>query len=166
MTKMNTEEIRQSFRPETVTLLLIGESPPARGKFFYEGCPMTAFTSRAFEIAHSKRFNNIKRFLEYFKACGCYLDDLCHVPVDCLPDTERDMKLRENIYPLSQRIREINPPVVVAVLKKIEDYVRDAVERSKCKPKIYSLPFPGHGHQNKYIDELVWIIDKYLSYER
>ena len=160
--KMDTEAIRQSFRPDHIHLLFIGESPPVSGKFFYIKGAMTTFTSRAFEKAHGKRFQNNSEFLEYFKACGCYLDDVSRVPVNQLPPREREIQLRDNIDALSQRIREANPSVVVVVLKKIEPYVRAAVEKSQRSPRVCVLPFPGSGHQNKFLEGLASIIEKYV----
>ena len=49
---MDTEAIRQSFKPDKIRLMLIGESPPASGRFFYLKSAMTIYTSRAFEKAH------------------------------------------------------------------------------------------------------------------
>jgi precorrin-4/cobalt-precorrin-4 C11-methyltransferase len=160
--KMDTEAIRQSFRPDRIRLLFIGESPPVSGKFFYIRGPMTTFTSRAFEKAHGQQFWNNSEFLDYFKACGCYLDDLSRVPVNHLPPREREKQLRDNIDALSQRIREANPSVVVVMLKKIETYVRAAVEKSQRSPRVCVLPFPGSGHQNKFLKGLESIIEKYV----
>jgi hypothetical protein len=159
---INTQAIRQSFRPERINLLFIGESPPVSGKFFYIRGPMTTFTSRAFEIAHGRQFQNNSEFLDYFELCGCYLDDLSHLPINHLPLREREKQLQDNVEALSQRIREANPSVVVVVLKKIETYVRAAVERSHLSPRLYVLPFPGSGHQNKFLEGMVPIIKKYV----
>ena len=123
---------------------------------------MTTFTCRAFEKTHGKKFPNNSEFLKYFKACGCYLDDLSRVPVDQLPPREREKRLRDNINALSQRIREANPSVVVVVLKKIEPYVRAAVEKSQRSPRLCILPFPSRGHQNKFLAGLASIIEEYI----
>ena len=48
---MDTEKIRISYKPENIKLLLVGESPPASGEFFYVKSLMTVYTSRAFERA-------------------------------------------------------------------------------------------------------------------
>ena len=47
---------------------------------------MTGYTAKAFEKVHGVSFRDDKQeFLQYFKKCGCYLDDLCHEPVDDQP---------------------------------------------------------------------------------
>jgi hypothetical protein len=81
---MHTELIRQSYRPNQIRLLLVGESPPASKKFFYGESAMTKYTAQAFKKAHGVSFRDDKEFLQYFKRCGCYLDDLCHEPVNDL----------------------------------------------------------------------------------
>jgi len=141
------ETIRKQFKPDPIRILLIGESPPASGKFFYVKSPMTTFTSRAFERVYGKQFKDNQDFLAFFKDKGCYLDDLSHEPVNHLSAKDREQRLQENIKPLSFRIRLANPPVICTVLKKIETYVYEAVRLSGCTPEFYVLPFPGSGWQ-------------------
>lgn len=157
------EEIRQRFIPEKVRLLLIGESPPAKGSFFYVKSNMTNFTAKAFEKTHGIAFRDHAEFLMYFKGLGCFLDDLSHKPVDDLPKDEREETLRCCVTPLSERIRTFDPPVIAIVLKKIEHYVREAVNKSGCTPEILVLPFAGNGHQTKYIEQLSKIVSEYLT---
>jgi len=161
---MNTEKIRQSYTPDRIRLLLIGESPPDSGKFFYVKSHMTTFTSHAFQRAHGIAFNDNTDFLKYFKDCGCFLDDLSHKPVNNLSKTERENELKKCINPLSERIRKFNPPVITIVLKKIEKYIRKAISKSGCDAETYVLHFPGNSHQNKYIEQLSNIISKHLPH--
>jgi hypothetical protein len=159
---MDTEFIRQSYRPTDIRLLLVGESPPASKKFFYVKSAMTKHTAQAFEKAHGARFRDDEEFLHYFKICGCYLDDLCHDPVDDLPKAQREKRLKASVDGLAQRIREMNPSVLAVVLKKIERYVQQAVYMSGRQPKVFVLPFAGNGHQSKYVDQLCEILYKYV----
>ncbi len=159
---IDTEAIRQSFKPDKIRLMLIGESPPASGRFFYLSSGMTKFTSLAFEKAHRVKFTNNSDFLKYFKACGCHLDDLSHIPVNNLDRPKREKQLGDSVEALSQRIREANPPVIVICLRKIEGYVQEAINKSGCSPEVFTLPYPGHGHQEKYIEGLAAIIGQYI----
>jgi len=159
---MNKESIRQSYRPKSIRFLLVGESPPASGKFFYIRSAMTIYTARAFEKAHSKSFNDTQEFLNYFKKCGCYLDDLSHAPVDDLDGAKREACLNGSIDGLSDRIREMNPSALAIALRKIESHVREAVRRSGKRPIIAVLPYAGNGHQVKYIKEMTKLIRKYI----
>jgi hypothetical protein len=163
---MDTESIRQSFRPSQIRLLLVGESPPASGRFFYVKSAMTTYTARAFEKAHGTPFSGEKDFLQYFKACGCYLNDLSHAPVDNLAKGQRDRHLKASIDALAQRIPVMNPDILVIALKRIEPYVREAVHRSGRQLKVFILPFAGNGHQTKYVDQLSEILRTYLPTKR
>lgn len=61
------EIVRTKYRPERITTLFVGESPPANGDFFYHGNnAMTMHMRRAFEQA----FGASDDFLEHFKRYG------------------------------------------------------------------------------------------------
>ncbi len=145
--------------------MLIGESPPASGKFFYGRSHMTSYTARAFEEVHGLEFSakDPADFLGHFKACGCYLDDVCHRPVDKLPNEEREQLLVESLPSLAERLRQYQPEAIAIVLRKIETHVRDATALAGITPKLYVLPFPGHGHQRKYIEKMVEIVREHAD---
>lgn len=162
---MDTEAIRQRFKPERIRLLLIGESPPAKGGFFYMDRQMTKYTMQAFKKAHGKNFKDVTEFLDYFKTCGCYLDDLSHIAVNGKDPLEREKILVGSLDALAQRIREANPSEVASVLKKIGPYVEMALEKSGSPAQLHPpLSFPGHGHQNKYIETLAQIVIKFKPF--
>jgi hypothetical protein len=160
--KMNTKEIRETFMPMRVCVLFVAESPPASGKFFYVNSGMTTFTSRAFEKARGISFCSADDFLEYFKDSGCYLVDLTETPVNKLKGTIREENLVLGVNSLAERIKLMRPEVVVCVLKKIEKHVEKAVIQSGVSLTTYITPFPGNGHQNKYISALAEILTKHL----
>ena len=60
------EFVRREFRPKKVKLLLVGESPPVSGKFFYLGSVMTQHTATAFTKAYGVQFGSQEEFLTYF----------------------------------------------------------------------------------------------------
>jgi hypothetical protein len=158
---MDAELIREAYKPGAVRLLLVGESPPANGGFFYlknRKVRMTKYTSQALGRAHGMKFRNNEEFLNYFQMCGCYLDDLCHFPVDNLPAVEREAHLKNSIDGLALRIRDMNPVVVAIVLRKIEWHVREAIQISDRDLEVFVLPFPGNSHQTKYVEQLSEII--------
>ena len=165
---MDTESIRNQFRPNKVVLLMVGESPPATGDFFYVKSQMTKFTSKAFELAHGKAFplDDQQKFLKYFKRCGCYLEDICCNPVDNLAAEDRECKLAESVIGFADRLAKLQPDVVVVVLKKIAAHTRIAAAIADIDVPIYVLPFPGYGHQKKYIKRLEKIIRKHVNFER
>lgn len=159
---MNTEEIRKAYLPSSVRILLVAESPPSSGKFFYNDSDMTRYTMKAFEKAFGLKFDNTGHFLEYFRDCGCYLDDLTETPVNNLPSIKREQLLQSGIPCLSERIKRMQPTVVVTVLKKIEAQVQEAINKAGIRTEAYTLPFPGNGHQNKYIESLAEILKQHL----
>ncbi|RCU49207.1 hypothetical protein DU002_12720 [Corallincola holothuriorum] len=155
---MDIEKLREKFRPEKVRVLLIGESPPAEGTFFYDRSLMTAYTKSAFESALSQKFSTNAEFFEYMRQTGYYLEDLSQVPVDKLPCAEREAKLIEESQRFAERVSQMNPKAVVIVLKKIEKIVRQALRKAGSSAEVYVLPFPGNGHQTKYQAQLISIV--------
>jgi hypothetical protein len=162
---MDIEALRRSYRPQKVQLLLVGESAPASGKFFYSKSTMTTFTARAFEKVYDITFTDNADFLRFFQACGCYLDDLSLTPVNTMHPTERARILQASVPALSQRIRDVEPAVVVAVLQKIAPYVQEALTLAGRPVVFRVLPFPGNGHQNMYIDGLSDLLRQYLLHK-
>jgi len=164
--RLEIETIRKSFRPKKIRILLIGESPPSSGKFFYTGSPMTTYTARAFEMAHGKRFQDQGEFLAYFKESGCYLDDFSTTPLNRLSKIDREKFLFKKIDSLADRIRHANPEVIVILLRRIEDLARLAIEKSNSRSPVFVTPFPGQGYQNDFINCLSAIIKNYVPSEK
>lgn len=89
------------------------------------------------------------------------MDDLIHTFVDTLPKQEREEISKKAVRALAKRIRTANPLVIIVILKRIEKYIREAKSKTETCSEIFVLPFPGNGHQNEYIDELIKILKKY-----
>jgi hypothetical protein len=160
---MDTEALRESYKPFQIKLLFVGESPPASGKFFYHKGAMTTFTSRAFEKVFNRVFSDTHSFLNFFRLSGCYLEDMCLEPVDKMTPKERTMMLKDSIEYFSSRLKEYSPEAIVIVLKRIESHVKEALKKAKISCPIYTLPFPGFGHQKNYIKELCKILQNHLK---
>ena len=162
---MDTDAIRKSFLPSSIRLLLVGESPPIGGKFFYVDSHMTSYTATAFERALEREFSfdGPATFLEYFKASECFLDDICHYPIDGFDRKKREQALAECVPNFVSRLKSYKPEAIAVVLRKIEPHVRIATILAKLNPELYVLPFPGHGHQGKYISEMEKIVRKHAG---
>lgn len=160
---MDTEALRESYKPIQIKLLFVGESPPASGKFFYHKGAMTTFTSKAFEKVSSRVLSDTSSFLNFFQHSGCYLEDICLEPVDKMTPQERTMMLKDSIEYFSSRLKEYRPEAIVIVLKRIESHVKEALKKAKISCPIYTVPFPGFGHQKNYINKLCEILQKYLQ---
>ena len=72
--------IRQSFRPEEIRILFVGESPPVGGTFFY--CGNSQMFNNMNRVIGGHLFESTNNFLINFKENGCYLDDLVLSPVN------------------------------------------------------------------------------------
>jgi hypothetical protein len=155
----NVEMTRESFKPDKIKLLFIGESAPAGGNFFYYGnSNMTAFMKRAFEEA----FGPMDNFLYGFKSMGCYLDDLVLVPVNGLARAERTRHCVSSKDDLSRRIRANRPDVVVCLMKGIGHIVSDAA-RTAGVERFYCTHFPGNGQQGKFAEDMRVILADHRS---
>ena len=148
---INAEEIRGHYRPNGISVLFVGESPPDSGKFFYyENSPMFNHMRR---ILGQQLFRSTEDFLQKFKASGCYLDDLVPKPGKPSPECRR-----QAIPELAERIREYRPRVVVALLKRIGDDVRTSVEQSGVEASVHETHFPGNGQQGRFEQDIKTIL--------
>ena len=156
------ERIRQEFRPERTRLLFVGESPPASGRFFYFGAGIVfASTQRAFAKAFRTSFASPEEFFCLFQRTGCYLDDVSHKPVDDLARFERKRAIDGCIDTFAQRLRDMKPEAIVIILKKIETAVATAASLADIPhERLTVLPFPGNGHQKRYVDQLVAFLEQ------
>ena len=156
---MDTEKVRLSFKPEKIKLLFIAESPPASGDFFYVRSRMTVYTARAFGSVFEESFISTSDFLNFFQDKGCYLEDLTSTAVNKMASSDREKYLKKGILQLSDKLRLYNPEAIVIMLKKIERHVKSAVAIAGLTCPVYALPFPGNGHQNKFIRGLKNVLD-------
>ena len=145
---MNVEKIRSRFRPDQIRILFVGESPPESGKFFYCGNSQMARYMKS--VLERELLAGTGDFFEAFKASGCYLDDLVLVPVNKFSGRIQKQARRQAIPDLATRIRQYRPRVVVALLKRIERDVSDAVDQSGVDARFYVTRFPGNGQQGQF----------------
>lgn len=145
------EELRHSFKPESVKILFIAESRPAGGTFFYCANSNLFNTMKlAFEETFKRSFSN-NDFWDFFKEKNCFLDDLCLNPVNSLSDLERIEERIKGMSPLEERLKTYKPQIVVILMKDIADCVVKVIKDSKIVTiqHIQITPFPAHSEQNK-----------------
>ena len=160
---MEVEKLRASYKPTKVKILIVGESAPAGGAFFYDKSNMTLYTKKAFENVFNQSFANEKEFLDFFKSQNCYLDDICLVPIDKMGNRQREQKLKDSVVDFSKRLKSYQPDIIIVALKKIVKYTQQAIKLSGVKSKYYQIPFAGNGWQNQYIEELEKILKDHLT---
>jgi hypothetical protein len=159
------ESLRESYKPEKIKILFVGESAPAGGAFFFDGNPHVFTTSirKTFEIALNVTLRDNKEFINYFKDKQCYLDDLSHEPVNHLPRAKRAMMLCESVEPLSKRLKEMNPDVVIIVMLDIQEYVYKAVELSGVTSRVEAAHFPASRFLPQFRETVIPILKEYIK---
>lgn len=145
--RATVETTRALYRPEQITTLFVGESPPNNGGFFYYGNnAMQSHMQRAVEDALGADGD----FLTRFKRYGWYLDDLVLAPVDHLPKPLRKQKCAAARDDLARRIEKYRPGAIVSLLLSIQDIVDDAATAAHSEARCFAVPFPGMGHQVRF----------------
>ncbi|MBI3474591.1 MAG: hypothetical protein HY010_02580 [Acidobacteria bacterium] len=158
------ERLRRRYRPADVRILFVGESPPASGRFFYRADSGLYRAIRdAFEIA----FPGIKEtdFLASFQALGCYLVDLCGIPVDRMEPRRRKRTCQDGELRLSRVMERLRPKCIVTVVRSIEANVRRSRRRANWDGNHLELPYPGRWlrHRVAFTQALVPVLAKELS---
>lgn len=153
---MDYKTIRNSYKPHIVKILFVGESCPQGGTFFYNGdSNLHKHTKQAFEQA------NMNFSLEYFKEYGCWLYDVCDVPVNGLQHYERNEHIRLGLPRLLATIEELSPKYIIVVKK---GDMREIIFKDVCKhgyvdqETAFNVPFPACGRQTEYRNELSAVI--------
>lgn len=152
-----TERLRRRYKPAPITLLVVGESAPAGGTFFYAANSTLYREMRTAFVAALPQMFALGDFLETFRAAGCYLDDLCLEPVNNLPDRERREKRTQAEAALARRLRHYRPEMVVAVGKTTTaPHVRLALARAGLAGVAFDVvSFPGRpAHKKDFHREL------------
>ncbi|MGA8270081.1 MAG: hypothetical protein WB919_00880 [Candidatus Sulfotelmatobacter sp.] len=142
------ERLRRHYRPAKVRMLFVGESAPASGRFFYQA---DSGLYRAIRNTFVAALPNIKDadFLESFRALGCYLVDLCGVPVDRLNKKQRRKICAHGEVRLTQMLKQLRPEIVITVVRSIAANVRCAQQRANWKGTHLELPYPGRWQHHR-----------------
>jgi hypothetical protein len=154
------EELRHSYLPAGVRVLFIGESPPAAGTFFYaEDSELYRATRDAFyEVFPGLHF--AASFLRGFAALGCYLEDLCHDPVNHLNAQERRSARRGCEDGLATTLSALQVRAIVVLLRSIIPNVARAATAAHCDAEQHVVTYPSrwHRHRLAYRRELTAIL--------
>jgi len=122
---------------------------------------------RAVREAFISAFPTLQKthFLEYFRALGCYLVDLCRQPVDHMDRKARHRVCFAGEARLSRTLRQLRPKIVVAMVRSISHNVRRAEDRAKWSGLHIELPYPGRWvhHRAEFRRKLVPLLRKSLS---
>jgi hypothetical protein len=160
LTRREREALRETFRPQRIRLLFIGEAPPASGRFFYSA---NSGLYRAMRDAFRKVDPTISdaNFLTVFMASGCYLTDLCPRPVDRLADQSRQRARVAGERLLAEELIQLRPEKIAPVLRAIVKHVENAALLANWHGEVLELPYPGRWFHNRA--EFVRTIQPILS---
>jgi hypothetical protein len=139
------ERLRRRYRPKRVTMLFIGEAPPASTRFFYSANSGLYRAIRDTFIAALPKLAD-KEFLESFRDLGCYLVDLCGTPVDRFAKQKRTKICEAGEVRLSHTIQQLHPEIIVTVVRSITANVRRAQQLANWEGLRLELPYPGRWH--------------------
>ena len=157
--RRHNEVLRRRFLPSPLQLLFIGESPPASGRFFYRADSGLYRAMRdAFQAADPSITDDA--FLATFQASGCHLIDLCPEPVDHLDLKSRRAACHAGEPSLTRAIARLRPPMIVTVVRSIEDNVLRAAHRAGWHPPFLHLSYPGRWsrYRNEFVESLQGVI--------
>lgn len=149
-TEAEIREARARYRPQRITVLFVGESPPSKGSFFYCGGNNLLRHMRSAVGGPSEDTDFLKSFMER----GWYLDDLVSTPLDDQSKFEREKRCQDGRADLASRILEYRPSAIVCLLRRIKDDVEIAALMANSKARRYVVPFAGHGHQERFREEM------------
>lgn len=155
--KYNPKVVNQSIK-----FLLIGESPPANGGYFYFEKAvgrgnLFRETMKALEIPLDKMSKGYDKgaALKEFQARGFFLIDVCYEPVNKLTLAEKNRIIKREIPRLIYDIKALEPqPEKIIIIKKSNfSPVKSALESCNLGDKILNkkpIPFPSNGWQLAY----------------
>ena len=161
------KQLREQYQPEIIKMLFITEALQPGNVFFYR---KNSNVFRAVKEAFAQVFGEFESdedFLAFFKENGCYVDYLCPVLINGLPQEVRQQVRTDGIKPLSGRLALLQPEVVVTVMKVLEKEVNAAIELSGLTSVVFrkSVAFPAHSKTNadKCVSELVGILEELVE---
>jgi hypothetical protein len=153
------EVLRQRYRPKKIDVLLVGESRPAGGRFFYLANSHLFYATReAFERALGVMPPG-EQFLAYLQERGTWLYDLVDRPVDRMRGRPRRSSVQARIGDLIALLREVQPRRVVVIKKDLAARVRQALDDADLSTdRLTVLPFPLYQWRRDYVEGLVRVV--------
>jgi hypothetical protein len=166
LTSANFSRARRKYRPRRVKLLLIAESPPTSGGFFYFATTigkdhLFRETMKALEFwpNHQPMHRGVDKrsMLRRFRTMGFYLLDTCVSPVDKMRPVDRRKTVLTQTPRLIKDLVSANPFHIFIVKSSIFNPVSQALKESGFLPRLLNVrpvPFPSHGNQRVYRSRL------------
>ena len=158
----NFNRARRKYRPHRIRFLLIAESPPSSGGFFYFRMTigkdhLFRETMKALELwprnEPMRKGIDKRRMLRRFRSTGFYLLDTCVFPVDKLRPIERRKAVLSQTRRLVKDVIQADPVHILVVKSSIFTPVSIALRDAGLWARVLNagpVPFPSHGNQRTY----------------
>lgn len=150
------ERLRQQYRPqERIRLLLVGESRPAGGSFFYlANSNLFRATLEAWQAAFGPMPEG-ESLLSRLQSEGVWLYDLAPAPVNRLRGRPRRSAVSARSGDLAALLAAESPDAVVVVKRSMAAVVRDAMSAAHMPSEhLHVLPFPLYQWRAEYVAQL------------
>jgi hypothetical protein len=168
MTRNEYLALRHRYEPESIKLVLIAESPPTSGKYFYNAAgapsePLFAALMKQLRLSPMTKEAGLRQFQQR----GWVLIDATYEPVDKLTDASRNSVI-ERDYPLLRRdlttlLADHSIPLVL-----IKANVRRLLEPKLTKDgfnvinKGCDIYFPASGRQKDFHRQFGMILESHM----
>lgn len=158
------ERLREQYRPESIEILMVGESRPAGGTFFYLTNSNLYFATREAFVAALGPLPSGEAFLRYLADRGVWLYDMADEPVDQLPGRPRKAAVRARIGELVELLTHERPAHVVAIKRDIGATVRQALNDAALPAdRLHVVPFPLYQWRRAFVSGLADVVRRGLS---
>ena len=153
---------RNRYRPSSIEVLWIAESPPSsQGFFYFEKTTgkdhLFRETMKAVRIWPEEgtmhKGMDKRPYLSQFQSKGYFLTDTCGLPVDKLDNARRDREVREGALRVTSEVRGLSPKSILIVKANVFGPVKSELEKAGLGGRILNrqpIPFPSHGWQSRY----------------
>ena len=155
--------LRETYKPDKVRLLLVGESAPAaedtKRRFFYSS-PLTQadnlFRGVVEALYHEKpgvAGDSKEPWLRRLQADGVFLIDLVPFPVNNLASGARSQALREGVPNCVAQISELLPDGVIVCHAPTFNALRESLIQRRM-PLLHDvpIPFPLGNHRGRFCE--------------
>lgn len=146
------EALRQRYRPDRIDILLVGESRPAGGTFFYlANSNLYYATHEAFQLALGPMPAG-NDFLDILRDRGVWLYDLADAPVDRMRGRPRREAVQARVSEVVDLLHDSQPRLIVAIKKDLAPTVRQALQDADIDvDRLRVLPFPLYQWRDAYV---------------
>jgi hypothetical protein len=162
MSELNRNDylaMRRRYRPDNVDLVIVAESPPAGGNYFYNPDGKVSeplFAAMMLRLGFSP--TNKDDGLRKFQKRGWILVDATYEPVNALTDTTRNKIIARDYRSLRDDLLELKPDRSVRVVLTKANVCQKLAplllaDGFKVINNGVAVPFPSHGQQKKFAEK-------------